>query len=98
MLNAPGQIETRDFPSPRPGPGEIVVQVRVALTCGTDLKTWLRGHPKITLPSPFGHEFAGIVASVGAGVRTFSSGDAVMAVHSAPCGACYYCRDRKSVV
>lgn len=92
MLNAPGQIEKRDLPSPSPGPGEIVVRIRVALTCGTDLKTWRRGHPKISLPSPFGHEFSGTVAAVGQGVRTFAPGDAVMAVHSAPCGVCFYCR------
>lgn len=92
FLTAPGCLEIRDIPSPQPGPGELVVRIRAALTCGTDLKTWRRGHPKIPLPSPFGHEFAGTVTAVGAGVSAFRPGDPVMAVHSAPCGGCFYCR------
>ena len=67
------------------------MRIAAALTCGTDLKAWRRGHPKIPLPSPFGHEFSGIVSAVGEGVDAFREGDAVMAVHSAPCGACFYC-------
>ncbi|MBE0598211.1 MAG: alcohol dehydrogenase catalytic domain-containing protein [Desulfuromonadales bacterium] len=92
FLTAPGCLELRDTPPPVPGAGELVVEIRAALTCGTDLKTWRRGHPKIPLPSPFGHEFAGTVAAVGQGVTTFRPGDEVMAVHSAPCGHCFYCR------
>jgi L-iditol 2-dehydrogenase len=91
MLLAPGHIELRDLPSPLPGQGELTVTIRAALTCGTDLKTFRRGHPKIPLPSPFGHEFSGVVASVGEGVVNFRPGDPVMAVHSAPCGSCFYC-------
>lgn len=92
LLTAPGRIELRELPSPVPGPGEMVVRIAAALTCGTDLKAWRRGHPKIPFPSPFGHEFSGIVSAVGEGVRAFSPGDPVMAVHSAPCGGCFYCR------
>ncbi len=77
---------------PSPGPGEVVVQVKAALTCGTDIKAYLRGHPKIPLPSPLGHEFSGDVYKIGAGVEGFAEGDAVMAVHSAPCGECMFCR------
>ncbi|BCR06322.1 sorbitol dehydrogenase [Desulfuromonas versatilis] len=92
VLAAPGVIQCHEGPSPVPGPGELLLQVRAALTCGTDLKTWRRGHPKIPLPSPFGHEFSGTVAAVGEGVTAFGPGDAVMAVHTAPCGECFYCR------
>lgn len=91
-LIAPGVIECVEQPSPRPGPGELLIDIRAALTCGTDLKTYRRGHPKIPLPSPFGHEFSGTVAAVGQGVDGFAPGDAVMAVHTAPCGECFYCR------
>lgn len=91
LLRAPGELELIDAPSPTPGPGEIVVRIRAALTCGTDLKTWRRGHPQIPLPSPLGHEFSGVVTAVGSGAP-FSVGDSVMAVHSAPCGTCFYCR------
>ena len=51
--------------------GEILVKVESALTCGTDVKTFRRGHPVLikNLPSGFGHEFAGIVAKTGDGVQ-----------------------------
>ena len=81
----------RDIAPPIPGPGELTVTIRAALTCGTDVKTFRRGHPKIPLPSPFGHEFSGVVSSVGEGVANFRPGDPVMTVHSAPCGSCFYC-------
>jgi L-iditol 2-dehydrogenase len=90
LLTAPGRTEFRELDSPLAGPGEIVVDIAAALTCGTDLKAWRRGHPKIPFPSPFGHEFAGIVAATGEGAP-FEVGDAVMAVHSAPCGCCFFC-------
>ena len=51
LLTAPGRIEARDLPDPIPGPGEMLVRIRAALTCGTDLKAFRRGHPKIPLPS-----------------------------------------------
>ena len=74
-----------------PRGGDVVVRVEVALTCGTDLKAYQRGHHLIPMPGPFGHEYAGVVAAVGPDVRDFAPGDAVMGVHSAPCGACYWC-------
>lgn len=91
VLVRPGEISFRDIPRPMPGPNEVVVRVRAALTCGTDVKAFLRGHPKFPMPTLFGHEFAGDIAAVGPGVRGFRPGDAVMAVPTAPCGRCYYC-------
>jgi L-iditol 2-dehydrogenase len=91
-LVRPGHIELREIPTPVPSRGEVLVRVRAALTCGTDLKAFLRGHPLIPMPGPFGHEYAGIVAAAGKGVRRFREGDEVMGVHTAPCRACMYCR------
>ncbi len=85
------RIELRESPKPVPGPDDVVVRVEVAVTCGTDLKAYLRGHRLIPMPGPFGHEYAGVVESVGRNVRKFAPGDEVMGVHSAPCGACYWC-------
>lgn len=78
---------------PRPGPGEIVVRVEAALTCGTDLKVYRRGYHARMLkpPLPFGHELAGTVAALGEGVTKFSLGDRVVPLNSAPCDACYFC-------
>lgn len=91
ILVEPRRIELRDLQTPQPSAGGIVVRVRAALTDGTDLKAWRRGHPQMPMPTPFGHEFSGDVAAVGEGVCKFAPGDAVMSVHSAPCGSCYWC-------
>jgi L-iditol 2-dehydrogenase len=79
---------------PQPGPGELVVKVSAALTCGTDLKVYRRGyHAKMLKPPmPFGHELAGIVSDIGEGVSGFSLGDRVVPLNSAPCDECYFCR------
>ncbi len=92
VLVSPGHLEIRDFEPPHPGRGEVLIRVACALSCGTDLKTYRRGHPVWKLPTPFGHEFAGVVAEVGEGVRGFKPGDALMAAPTAPCGICFYCQ------
>jgi L-iditol 2-dehydrogenase len=98
VLVRPGTIELRELPLPRPDPDGVVVRVRTALTCGTDLKAYLRGHPKFPMPTPFGHEFSGELAEVGREVRGLHDGDAVMAVPTAPCGGCYHCeRDQENL-
>jgi len=88
----PGMLELRDVPIPEIGPDDILVRVRVALTCGTDVKTYHRGHPKIPPPTLFGHEFAGDVVAVGENVREFEPGMRVVAGNSAPCNTCFYCK------
>jgi L-iditol 2-dehydrogenase len=90
-LLEPGRIELRDVPVPDPGPGELLVRVEAALTCGTDIKTWQRGHPKLVTPAPFGHECAGTVAKTGAGVIGFREGDPIAFVPTAPCEECRAC-------
>jgi L-iditol 2-dehydrogenase len=78
---------------PQAGPGELLVRVGAALTCGTDLKVYRRGYHAMMLkpPIPFGHELAGVVTEVGAGVESFHLGDRVVALNSAPCDACFFC-------
>ena len=77
-----------------PEEGEVVVKIMSALTCGTDVKTFRRGHPVLikSVPSGFGHEFAGVVEQVGKGVENFKPGDRVVAANSAPCGHCFFCK------
>ncbi len=62
-----GDVRLEEVPRPEPGPGDVLVQVEVALTDGTDLKTFRRGHPLLLgeLPSPFGHEFCGVDVATG---------------------------------
>jgi L-iditol 2-dehydrogenase len=94
ILIKPGKIEIRSIETPKPSYGEILVRIKAALTCGTDLKAFIRGHPLIPMPGVFGHEFSGVITEVGKGVSRFKKGDAVMAVHSAPCLQCIFCRKR----
>ena len=74
--------------------GEILVKIGAALTCGTDVKTYRRGHPVLikNIPSGFGHEFAGTVEKVAEGVTNVKPGDRVVCANSAPCGECFYCK------
>ncbi len=95
LLLEPGKIAYREVETPVPGPDDVVVRVSTALTCGTDLKAFTRGHPKMPMPTLFGHEFAGDIAFAGRNVKGFREGDAVMAVPTAPCKTCYYCRHRQ---
>jgi len=94
LFYAPGDIRFEEIARPNAGPGEVVVQINAALTCGTDLKTYRRGHPVLIkkTPSVFGHELAGVIAELGPNVRGFSVGQRVVAANSAPCGHCFYCR------
>lgn len=74
--------------------GEVLVKVESALTCGTDVKTYRRGHPVLikSIPSGFGHEFSGKIAKIGKNVEGFEVGDRVVAANSAPCGNCFFCK------
>jgi len=92
VFHKPGDVRVEEVEKPSPRSGEIVVRNVVALTCGTDLKMYLRGHPYVKPPIIMGHEFSGIVEEVGEGVSTFKPGDRVVSVNSAPCGTCIYCK------
>ncbi len=94
MFYRPGQVRFERIQIPQPGPGEILVKIQVATTCGTDIKTYERGHPTIIkkVPSTFGHEFSGDVIEVGEGVTRFQPGMRIGSCNSAPCQECYYCK------
>ena len=84
--------------SPQPlQPGEARIQIEVALTCGTDLKVFKRGyHARMIIPpAKFGHEFAGMLAELAPDVRGWRVGERVVVANSAPCGQCFYCRNRQ---
>ena len=84
VFHGPGDLRLEDVPEPTPAEGEVLVQVEVALTDGTDLKAYRRGHPVLLgpPPSPFGHEVCGI---------DVATGRRVVVANSAPCGACAPC-------
>src|SRR6201992_3277034 len=94
VLYGKEDVRLESVPVPEVARGELLVRVRTALTCGTDLKVFRRGyHAKmIQPPALFGHELAGVVAEVGDGVLGFTVGDRVVPINSAPCGQCYFCK------
>jgi L-iditol 2-dehydrogenase len=89
---APGDLRVEEIDVPKIGEGELLIRNHVALTCGTDLKMFLRGHRLAIPPLVIGHEFAGTVEKVGHGVEGFREGMRVVAANSAPCMSCYFCR------
>src|SRR6266516_707282 len=94
MFYAPLDVRMERRPVPQPKAGEVLLKVVAATTCGTDVKSYLRGHPLLfhKIPSGFGHEVAGFAAAIGPGVIQCSEGDAIVIANSAPCQQCFYCR------
>jgi threonine 3-dehydrogenase len=99
LREGPG-IDVFDFERPKPGPNEVLVEVKATGICGTDLHFYRwddyarkrnPGFPKV-----LGHEFSGIVVEVGEGVRSLKVGDKVAGEPHIPCGNCYYCRVGKA--
>jgi L-iditol 2-dehydrogenase len=94
ILHGKEDVRVESIPVPEIGPGELLVRVRTALTCGTDVKVFRRGYHARMLQPPvlFGHELAGDVVEAGDGVVGFRPGDPVVAANSAPCDKCFFCR------
>ncbi len=94
ILYGKEDVRLESVPIPSIGPGELLVRVRTALTCGTDVKVFRRGyHAKmIRPPALFGHEMAGDVVAVGEGIGQFRAGQRIVAANSAPCDRCFFCQ------
>jgi L-iditol 2-dehydrogenase len=86
-------VRIEQIPIPRVGPGEVLVRIKAALTCGTDLKVYRQGfHARMIVPpAVFGHELAGVVEEIGEGVESFAPGMRVVAANSGPCNDCFFC-------
>lgn len=93
VLYGKEDVRIESVPVPDIAVGELLVQVRTALTCGTDVKVFRRGYHArmIQPPALFGHELAGDVVATGQGVARFAVGQRVVAANSAPCGKCFFC-------
>ena len=91
----PGNLEIRDIPEPMPGPGQVKIEIREAGICGSDLHIYKSDIAiPVNPPVVIGHEFSGVVASVGEGVTEYAPGDRVVsetAYHY--CGVCDFCRE-----
>jgi L-iditol 2-dehydrogenase len=90
---APGDIRVEDLPVPQAGPDELRIKVDACAVCGTDLKSYQQGNPRIRAPLPMGHEFTGLIDTVGERVAGFAVGDRVVMATTVSCGRCRYCRE-----
>lgn len=98
LYYAPGDVRLERVPFAALKAGEVRVRIGAATTCGTDRKTFRRGHPVLIkeVPAALGHEMAGTVVEVAADVAAFTPGDRVAIANSGPCGECFFCRKGES--
>ena len=99
VLHGPEDLKIQTVEIPKVGAGDLLVQVKVALTCGTDFKVWKQGYHArmIVPPAIFGHELSGVVVEAGEAVRDkYPVGMRVVAANSAPCNVCFFCRKDKA--
>jgi S-(hydroxymethyl)glutathione dehydrogenase/alcohol dehydrogenase len=91
---APLALETVDLEGPKAG--EVLVEIRATGICHTDEYTLSGADPEGLFPSILGHEGAGVVVEVGAGVTTLAPGDHVIPLYTPECRQCDYCLSRKT--
>jgi L-iditol 2-dehydrogenase len=90
ILHGPEDLRVEEVPDPEPEPGEVVVRIEAATTCGTDVKMWRHGHPILPpYPARFGHETAGV---------RDDTGERVLVGDSVACGECRQCRDGRAQI
>lgn len=92
LYYAPQDVRVEQISIPSCGDEEIRVKVDACAVCGSDLKAYKHGNPRIKPPLVIGHEFTGLVETIGKSVDGFSLGDRVVMAVAVSCGKCYYCR------
>lgn len=92
IMTSPGEIEFRDVPVPKPGPDEVLIRIKTIGVCGSDVHVRHGRHPFTSYPVVQGHEFSGVVESVGKRVRNTRPGLKVTATPQIVCGRCGPCR------
>lgn len=91
VITSPFQYEIREVPVPEPGDGEVLIQMKAAGVCGSDMHIYKGENPCSTYPLVPGHENAGVIAKVGSGVTSVKVGDHVVVDLIITCGECYQC-------
>lgn len=92
VYHAPKDIRVETVSVPPCGDDQIRVKVDACAVCGSDLKAYLVGNPRIKPPMIVGHEFTGLVETVGPQVKGFKCNERIVMATSVSCGQCYYCR------
>jgi L-iditol 2-dehydrogenase len=89
QVDSDGSVSVVEMPTPKIGPGEALIKTRVCGICGSDLLGW---YVRKKAGTVLGHELAGEIVAIGAGVTAFAPGDRVVPHHHAPCRVCAACR------
>ena len=95
LMTAPGHIEIDSVETPVPSAEQVLIRIMRIGVCGSDIHVWHGKHPYTSYPVVQGHEVAGEIAALGAGVSGFSVGDRVTVMPQVTCGQCYPCRHGK---
>jgi L-iditol 2-dehydrogenase len=98
VFYAPEDVRLEDVPEPTAGPGEVKLRIRNCSTCGTDVKIFKNGHQNMDPPQIMGHEIAGEIVEIGAGVDGWEIGDRVQVIAAVPCGKCDECQRGRMTV
>jgi L-gulonate 5-dehydrogenase len=92
IMTEPYIINIQDIPEPIPARNEVLISVKAAGICGSDIHFYDGSHPYAKYPQVFGHELSGVVAALGSNITKFKIGDRVVVEPAIPCGTCYACR------
>jgi L-iditol 2-dehydrogenase len=91
VLEDLNKLVVKEVPTPKAGPGEILIKVKACAVCGSDLRIMKSGNPRVKFPQIIGHEVSGIVEKVGEGVTKYKAGDKICLGADVPCGVCHWC-------
>ena len=93
LFYGPGDVRFEYIDIPEIEDNGVLVRVKSSLTCGSDLKTYRRGHPTMIKKAlVFGHEWAGDIVETGSKVSRFKTGDRIVSANTTPCNGCYFCK------
>ena len=93
VFEALDKIVYRDVDDPKATPGSILLKVQSCAVCGSDIRIWHHGNPRVKYPCVAGHEIAGEIVEVGEAVDTFTVGQRIAIGADVPCGKCFYCQN-----
>jgi L-iditol 2-dehydrogenase len=92
VYHGPEDIRVEQIPIPKNNKNELLVKIDACAVCGTDLKSYRSGNPRIKAPLVTGHEFTGLIENLGSEVNGFEVGDRIVMATSISCGECLYCQ------
>ncbi|MGQ9608433.1 MAG: zinc-dependent dehydrogenase [bacterium] len=93
VLEGIDKLTVKEVETPKVTDDSLVLKVKACAVCGSDIRIYHYGNPRVKYPQIIGHEIAGDVVEVGSRVKRFKPGDRVAIGADVPCGECSFCRD-----